>query len=99
MGIMVPNEYGHDEYSRTKIGATVCEKLFRKLLADLRNSVGEQVAEQQLPQMQIVTAVQYLKRFFGFQSEEEKTVTAPEDGSDEEDNFEEAELAGLDADK
>jgi len=92
--VMVPNEYGHDEGSRIKIGTMVCGQLVRKLLADLRKSTGGAGLNdgEDLPQRKIVTAVQYLKRIFALP----KWLMAPKDSAKAtaaEDEFREAELA------
>lgn len=60
--VVVPNEYGYDEVSRMKIGTMVCGRLLRKLLIDLNNSVGAGASVDDLPEQDIVTAVQYLHR-------------------------------------
>lgn len=96
--VMVPNEYGHDPKSRTKIGAMVCCQLLRKLLVDLRNSSGGgNAAGEELPKLQLVTAVQYLKRIFAVP----KWLSPQKDGPalpnkvdmENEEEFREAELA------
>jgi len=104
--VIVPNEYGHDEQSRTVIGATVCDRLLRKLLADLNNSINASSAVEVLPKTSLVTAVQYLKRSLndvvsswlsqGEGQEQAKEPSESENCGHHEDECKEVEFAGLD---
>jgi len=76
---IVPAEYGHDLPSKLLIGSTVCKALLKKLLGDLRYCVGGSSRNTELPEKKIVTAVQYLKRFFGYGQGPKPAVRVGED--------------------
>eukprot|EP00928_Gymnodinium_smaydae_P032554 TRINITY_DN23544_c0_g5_i1.p1 TRINITY_DN23544_c0_g5~~TRINITY_DN23544_c0_g5_i1.p1 ORF type:complete len:1129 (+),score=278.28 TRINITY_DN23544_c0_g5_i1:144-3530(+) len=108
--ILVPNEYGFDERSRARIGATVSGGLLRKLLIDMRNSAGTGTPAESLPETKLVTAVQYLRRIFAGRSKwlrqsvadaaDEKSppkAATQEEDDQEDDEHKEAEFIGADA--
>mmetsp|Transcript_65034 Transcript_65034/g.188572 ORF Transcript_65034/g.188572 Transcript_65034/m.188572 type:complete len:1100 (-) Transcript_65034:45-3344(-) len=93
--VIVPREYGVDLKSRVKIGAVVCQRLLKKLLIDLSNSVNVEKQAEELPSWKLTTAVQFLKRIVGVMKgapkEAARTILQPEA-----DECLEAEFAGLD---
>mmetsp|Transcript_103871 Transcript_103871/g.294270 ORF Transcript_103871/g.294270 Transcript_103871/m.294270 type:complete len:1058 (+) Transcript_103871:42-3215(+) len=59
--VIVPHEYGCDMYGRVKVGSTVCQRLLRKLLADMNNCLVKRECVETDAEKPIVTAKQFFK--------------------------------------